>query len=103
MLISKDSKLNSEEEEKVKLTIMPEKDWPYKIKTNTIPPNTDLSQDSLTINVFVKSFIKLLKVTKSLPKLNPLNLKNSELPMVWLITLPLMLLVSFALEDSSAN
>jgi len=103
MHISKDSKLNSEEEEKVKLTIMPEKDWPCKIKTNTTPPNTDLSQDSPITNVSVKLFIQPLMVTKLLPKLNPPNLKNSESPTVWLTTLPLMPLVFYAQEDSITN
>lgn len=42
MLISKDSKLNIEEEEKVKLIIMQEKDWSLKIKINITPQNIDL-------------------------------------------------------------
>lgn len=41
MLISKDSKLNIEEEEKEKLIIMQEKDWSLKIKINITLQNID--------------------------------------------------------------
>jgi len=40
-LISKDSKLNTEEEERVKLITMPEKDSHAKIKINITPKNID--------------------------------------------------------------
>lgn len=40
-LISKDSKLNIEEDVKVKLIIMQEKEWSPKIKINITPQNID--------------------------------------------------------------
>ena len=57
MLISRDSKLNSEEEEKEKLIIMQEKDWPCKIRTNSTLWNIDLFQDSQIQKLFVKLFM----------------------------------------------
>ena len=57
MLISRDSKLNSEEEEKEKLIIMQEKDWPCKIRINSTLWNTDLFQDSQIQKLFVKLFM----------------------------------------------
>lgn len=59
MLISKDSKLNLEEEEKEKLITMPEKDWSVKIKTNITHQNTDLSSELLAIKLLLKSFTQL--------------------------------------------
>jgi hypothetical protein len=64
MLISKDSKPNSDVVEKEKLTIMPEKDWQYKTKINSTLWNTDLCQESQTKKSFVKSSMPPLTVTK---------------------------------------
>jgi len=72
-LISRDSKLNSEEEEKVKLIITPEKDCAFKTKINITPPNIDLFPDSPITKLSVKLSMPLSKVTRLLLKLNPLN------------------------------
>lgn len=55
MLISKDSRHNSEEEEKERLIIMPERDLPCKTKINSTPWNTDSVQDSPTPKLLPKS------------------------------------------------
>jgi hypothetical protein len=54
-LISRDSRPNSEEEEKEKLIIMLEKDLPSKTKINSTLWNTDSSQDSPTKKLLLKS------------------------------------------------
>jgi len=64
MLISKDSKLNSEEEEKVKPIIMPEKDWLHRIKINITHTNIDLLSESPALKLLLKSFIQPSKVIR---------------------------------------
>lgn len=54
-LISRDSRPNSEEEEKEKLIIMLEKDSPSKTKINSTLWNTDSFQDSPTKKLLLKS------------------------------------------------
>jgi hypothetical protein len=91
-LISRDIKLNTEEEERVKLITMPEKDLPCKIKINTTPTNTDwfleLPQEKLSL----KLFILHLLVTEFYVKLTQQNSEDSDLKLDSLTIHLLMLL-----------
>ena len=63
MLISRDSKPNSVEEEREKPTTKPENPLPFKTKINSTPKNTDLSQESPTQKSSAKSSMPPSKVT----------------------------------------
>ena len=99
MLISKDSKPNSDVVEKEKLTIMPEKDWQYKTKINSTLWNTDLCQESQTQKSFVKSSMPPSTVTKSFARQIRASWKNTVLKLVWPTTLLHMRQASSVPED----
>jgi hypothetical protein len=52
---------------------LPEKDWPSKIKINTIPLNIDLLLDSPIRKLSVKLLMLPLEVIESYVPLNPMN------------------------------
>lgn len=57
MLILKDIKPNTEEEEREKLITMPEKDSSPKTKINITPQNTDSLSELLTAELSLKSLM----------------------------------------------
>merc|ERR1712032_962021 len=99
ILTSKDSRPNSEEEDRVKQTIMPEKEWLPRTLTNMALQNSDRSQESLQIKLLLKLFTPCKKVISVLLSLLPKNLVNGDLPPDLLATPQLMQLVYWLLED----
>lgn len=80
-LITKDSKPNSEEEEREKLITMPEKDWLFKTKINITLLNTDWLPESPVEKLLLKLFMPPLKEIELFVKLTLLNWKNGDYPL----------------------
>jgi len=78
VLTIKDSKPNSEEEEREKLITMPEKEWSFKTKINITLLNTDWLPESPVEKLLPKSSMPPLKETELSVKPTLLNWKNGD-------------------------
>jgi len=98
--ISRDSKLNTEEEEKEKLITMPEKDLFPKKKENITPLNIDSSSELLAEKSSVKSSTPPLPEIELCVKLLLKNSEPTDLPLDSPIIPPPMPPDFFSPEDS---